>query len=37
MLRFTESFGFIAHDDPDDSELVEVVLELRVDRAASPS
>ena len=36
MLRFTESFGFIAHDDPDDSELVDVVLELRVDRAASP-
>jgi acetyltransferase len=28
MLRFTESLGFTAHDDPDDPELVDVVLDL---------
>ena len=28
MLHFTESLGFAAHDDPEDSELVDVVLEL---------
>jgi len=42
MLRFTESFGFAARDDPEDAELVDVVLELtprRVarNRAATPS
>jgi acetyltransferase len=28
MLRFTESLGFAAHDDPEDPELIDVVLEL---------
>ena len=28
MLRFTESLGFAARDDPEDPELVDVVLEL---------
>jgi acetyltransferase len=42
MLRFTESFGFAAHDDPQDAELVDVVLELTprrdaTKRAAPPS
>ena len=30
MLKFAEAFGFTAHDDPDDAELVDVVLELTV-------
>jgi len=28
MLQFTESLGFAAHDDPDDPEVVAVVLDL---------
>jgi acetyltransferase len=35
MLRFTESLGFVAHDEPDDPELVEVVLDLSPQREAS--
>jgi acetyltransferase len=35
MLRFTESFGFAAHDDPEDPELVSVVLELSPMRQGS--
>jgi acetyltransferase len=37
MLRFTELLGFAAHDDPDDPELVEVVLDLSPQREASRS
>jgi acetyltransferase len=35
MLRFTESLGFAAHDDPDDPDLVEVVLDLSPQREAT--
>jgi len=28
MLKFTRAFGFTVHDDPDDPDLVDVVLEL---------
>ena len=28
MLKFTEAFGFVTHDDPDDSDQMRVVLEL---------
>jgi acetyltransferase len=35
MLRFTESLGFAAHDDPDDPELIDVVLELSPQREGS--
>ena len=34
MLHFTESFGFTAHDDPDDPEVVDVVLDLSHEREA---
>jgi len=40
MLRFTQSLGFAAHDNPEDAELVDIVLELTRDarnRAAPPS
>ena len=35
MLRFTDSLGFVSHDDPEDPELVDVVLELAPHRQAS--
>ena len=36
MLRFAEAFGFAARDDPDDAELVDVVLDLSQERHGSP-
>jgi hypothetical protein len=28
MIRFVEGLGFVAHDDPDEPEQVNTVLEL---------
>jgi hypothetical protein len=28
MIRFTEGLGFVAHDDPEEPEQVNTVLEL---------
>jgi len=36
MLKFAETFGFVAHDDPEDSEVVDVVLDLAPQRHGSP-
>ncbi len=35
MLRFTAAFGFATHDDPDDPDVVDVVLELAPQRSGS--